>query len=276
MTKLMAFNYFGSKYTHLEFVLQHLPDAHTFVDVFGGSGVVILNKRPSVIEAYNDVSSTVVNFFRVLRSMPDELIMQIMLTPYAKEEYLYCYRSMNEGSDLERARKFFVVINQSFNGTFSRQTGWKMSTIVNNSAISESVSRWVRRVPNLVNIIDRLREIQILNHDYRSVLRKFDSDRTLFYCDPPYLHTERTNSNEYEHEMNLQDHEEFLNHCKKLKGKVLISGYESDLYNSELKEFNKVCGKKKTVGFFQSNKPEVLWMNYDVAEGMPLFNGDVA
>lgn len=264
--KLIAFYYFGGKFNHMDWVINKLPTTKSFVEVFGGSGIIILNKPAVKIETYNDINSTVVNFFRVLRERPEELLEKIYLTPYAKDEYLYCYKNLNEGDDLERARKFYVVVNQSFNGSISRQTGWKMSTVESRANISEALSRWLSKLPNLQAIIERLRHIQICNYDFRVIFEKFDSPDTLFYCDPPYMHETRCSNNEYEFEMSGPDHKELLNLAVNAKGKVAISGYDNDLYNNLLKDFWKCKGPVKKTTLFHSERQEILWTNYDPIE----------
>lgn len=266
MKKIIPFNYFGGKFSHLDWILPLLPPTKTYVEVFGGSGVVLLNRQPSRIEAYNDINSVIVNFFTVLRCNPEELISRIYLTPYSIEEYQFCYQHMNEGDDIERARRFFVAVNQSFNGSYSRQTGWKMSTIHSRAKVSEAVNRWLNKIPNLEYTVARLRQVQICNHDYKVIFEKFDSADCLFYCDPPYLHEVRCNKNEYDHELSIQEHIEFLHSASQLQGKIAISGYDSDLYNSHLSGFFKTEAKDKRTGLFHSMKREILWTNYDPQE----------
>jgi DNA adenine methylase len=271
--KLIAFTYFGGKFMHADFVISKLPQTKSFVEVFGGSAVIMINKPPVQIETYNDINSRVVNFFKVLRENPDKLLEQIYLTPYAREEYIYDYNHINEGDELERARKFFVTVNQSFCGTTSRQTGWKMSTNETRANISEAISRWLSKIPNLQVIVERLRKIQITNFDFRVIFEKFDSPNTIFYCDPPYMHDVRCNNNDYEFEMSQQDHIELLNLAMSAKGKVAISGYDNELYNDLLKGFHKSIGPVKKVTLFHSERQEILWTNYDPLEafGQSLF-----
>ncbi len=262
-TRLIPFNYFGGKFNHVDWVIKHLPQTKSYVEVFGGSGIVLLNKKPTKIETYNDISGTLVNFFKVLRAQPEELISNIFLTPYAREEYFHCYQHMKEGNDLERARKFFVVVNQSFNGTYTRQTGWKMSTKETRALTSEAVSRWVSKLPNLIKIVERLKSVQITNFDFRTIFEKFDGSETLFYCDPTYLPETRYSNKEYEFEMSVEDHKDLLEICKAAKGKVAISGYDSPLYNKYLKGFHKSTAKEKQGTLFHSKRQEVLWTNYN-------------
>jgi DNA adenine methylase len=61
-----------------------------------------------------------------------------------------------------------------------------------------------------------------------------DSDSTLFYLDPPYLHETRTAKKAYEFEMTRNDHEGLLGLIRTLEGKVFISGYRSTLYDDAL------------------------------------------
>ena len=74
MGKSIAFGWYGGKYSHLDWLLPLLPPSQHFCDVFGGSAAVIINRRPSPVETYNDIHSEVVNFFRVLRDQKELLV----------------------------------------------------------------------------------------------------------------------------------------------------------------------------------------------------------
>lgn len=89
MTKLTPFYWYGGKTSHLKFLLPLINSTphSTYVESFGGSAAVLLNKEPSGVEVYNDIYSDVVNFFRILRDKKDELIESISLTPYSREEF---------------------------------------------------------------------------------------------------------------------------------------------------------------------------------------------
>jgi DNA adenine methylase len=73
----------------------------------------LLNRQPSPVETYNDLDGEVVNFFRVLRDRQEELIKSIGLTPFAREELrIATEESIDNLSELERARRFFVCARQ--------------------------------------------------------------------------------------------------------------------------------------------------------------------
>ncbi|MGH9352527.1 MAG: DNA adenine methylase, partial [Terriglobia bacterium] len=115
--KLIAFGWYGGKFSHLDWLLPLLPECHHYCEPFGGSAAVLLNREPSPVETYNDLDGEVVNFFRVLRDQKEELLEVIGLTPFSREEFFIAV-SKNGGniSNLERARRFFVRARQARTG----------------------------------------------------------------------------------------------------------------------------------------------------------------
>ena len=85
--KLILFGWYGGKYSHLDWLLPLLPECHHYCEPFAGSAAVLLNRKPSPIETYNDLDGEVCNFFRVLREQGDELTRVIALTPFSREEF---------------------------------------------------------------------------------------------------------------------------------------------------------------------------------------------
>lgn len=117
MGKVIAFGWYGGKYSHLDWLLPLLPKATHYCEHFGGSAAVLLNREPAPVETYNDIDSELVNFFRVLREQKDALIEAIGLTPFSREEFeLAIAPPTQDISDLERARRFFVRARQVRSG----------------------------------------------------------------------------------------------------------------------------------------------------------------
>lgn len=85
--KVIAFGWYGGKYSHLNWLLPLLPATTHYCEPFGGSAAVLLNRAPSPVETYNDLHGEVVNFFRVLRDKKEALIEAIGLTPFSREEF---------------------------------------------------------------------------------------------------------------------------------------------------------------------------------------------
>ena len=64
--RLIAFGWYGGKYSHLDWLLPLLPECHHYCEPFGGSAAVLINRPPAPVETYNDIDGEVANFFRVL------------------------------------------------------------------------------------------------------------------------------------------------------------------------------------------------------------------
>ena len=79
------------------------------------------------------------------------------------------------------------------------------------------------------------------------------------YLDPPHLWGTR-NGKQYKHEMPDEEHEKLLEELLQSQAKIMISGYDSELYNKYLKDWNRVEMKNCA----EQGKPrmEVIWMNY--------------
>jgi DNA adenine methylase len=72
------------------------------------------------------------------------------------------------------------------------------------------------------------------------LIRREDGTGTLFYCDPPYLHETRTAQQTYgEFEMSEENHRELLDLLRSVRGKVMLSGCSSRLYDDGLAGCNR-------------------------------------
>src|SRR5688500_6940236 len=115
--KKIAFGWYGGKFSHLDWLLPLLPEAHHYCEPFAGSAAILLNREPSPVETYNDIDGEIVNFFRVLRDKRGALVEAIGLTPFSREEFYLSLNGTGKGfSDLERARRFFVRARQARTG----------------------------------------------------------------------------------------------------------------------------------------------------------------
>lgn len=219
------YGYMGCKLTSLHHILPRLPYAHVFVDVFGGSGTVTLNRKKSNIEVFNDRHAGVVSFFRTLRDpvQCEHLIEQISLSVYAREEFIKLkdeFYKRDFESDLERAYAWYMLVVMSYAGNARTLQRWLPEST------SSRVCRLYERVPHLPAIMERFSRVLVENLDWRTCLRDYDSPQTVFYLDPPYV-----DSNVYKLKMSRDDHAEMCNIIMSLKGFVMLSGVPNDLYD---------------------------------------------
>jgi DNA adenine methylase len=128
-----------------------------------------------------------------------------------------------------------------------------------------NVSEWLSAVDGLSDIHARLRRVLIEGIPALDLIRREDGSETLFYCDPPYLHETRTATSAYTFEMEEADHRELLNVLRQCKGKVMLSGYPSELYDSALVGWSRHAfdlPNNAANGREKRRETEVLWCNF--------------
>lgn len=264
----IVFGWYGGKFSHLDWLLPLLPTCHHYCEPFSGSAAVLLNRAPSPVETYNDIDGDVVTFFRVLRDHHEDLIRAISLTPFSREEYHQAiYDSSADITDVERARRFYIKARQTRTGLAQTASlgRWANCKDTSRSGMSGVVSRWLGGVDALDEIARRLIRVQIENRPAVDLIRLYDSAKTLFYCDPPYLHATRGDTKAYGFEMDENQHREFAKTVNECVGMVAVSGYDHPLMEQLFPagRWFKSMGLDKTIHSTKGTRQEVLWTNYD-------------
>lgn len=227
----------------------------------------MFNKSRSNIETVNDLDGNVVNLFEWIKRDPERLAHEIYYTPYARQVYDSSYE--DSGKDgFEKAVNFFIRLNMGYGfRTNGEKVGWKNDIQGRERAYASQ--DWCDLPNKIMQAAERLRGVQIENRQAVELIERFNYPNVLIYCDPPYVLSTR-HGKQYREEMTDDDHIRLLEALKAHKGPVLISGYESELYNDMLQDwyreettcYSQVCSKKK----------EVLWMNYRPAGQISIFD----
>ncbi len=269
MSKLIAFGWYGGKYSHLDWLLPLLPETTHYCEPFGGSAAALINRQPSPVETYNDAHGELVNFFRVLREQKDALVEAIGLTPFSRAEFEAAIKDSPEGlSELERARRFYILARQVRTGLAQKASAgrWAHCLLSSRAGMAGAVSRWLGAVEDLPLIAQRLLRVQIENAPAIEVIKRYDSEETLFYCDPPYPHDSRGDPNAYANEMTDIQHRELAEVLRSVRGKVAVSGYRCALMEQLYGDWNRTEAKEKTIHSVKTTRTEILWTNYEIEE----------
>jgi DNA adenine methylase len=268
----------GKHYLAAKIVALMQPHLH-YVEPFFGGGRVLFARDPEdsrlwvssaashrgVSEIANDINGRLINFWRV---MQDENLFQRFLRtveaiPLSRDEWEGAHAHEYGKDSVKDAVAFFVDARQS------RAANMKGFTSLTRNrtrrGMNGNVSEWLSAVDGLPEVHARLRRVAIENIPGVELIRREDADSTLFYCDPPYLHETRTATNAYEFEMTTDEHRLLLQTLRACKGKVMLSGYRSGLYDGLLKSWNRhtfdlpnnaAGGKEK------GRETEVVWCNF--------------
>jgi DNA adenine methylase len=243
--------------------MQFFPPHWRYVEPFGGAAGVLLRKRRSHAEVYNDLDGDIVNFFRVLRDPEQcaQLIRACELTPYAREEWALAYEDTD--CPVERARRTAIRAAMGFGsaGATKGTGGFRIDT---ERAYSTAMHNWAAYPSCLAAIGERFTGVLIENRPAIDVMRQHDAPDTLHFVDPPHLPSTRQlgGNRYYRHEMSQIEHEELLEALVSLKGCVVLSGYPSDLYVSRLKGWQTHQTKARIAAHRGTGmRTEMVWLN---------------
>jgi len=213
----------GNKRMHLDKVLPLLPYTSRFVDVFGGSGVVLLNTPFHELDVFNDINSHVANFFRCLahRATKRRLIHQIEMHVHSRELFEEYREDKDSIEDpVDRAVAWFYTIETSFS-RLGRHYGRNMQA-------SFETRRVYERLKYFEQVHLRVRHCYIENKNAFDLAMEYDAPDTVFYMDPPYINNP---TGTYKH--NEINHHNLLQLIGMLQGHVVLSGEPNDLYDSQ-------------------------------------------
>lgn len=258
--------YHGGKWKLADWIMTHFPPHKVYVEPFGGAASVLMQKKRSYAEVYNDKWDAVVNVFQVLRDAEkaERLKKLLELTPFSRSEFNLAFRRRPKlGGDVECAR---LTILRSYAGFGSASTNGEYSTgfrCNSNRSGTTPAHDWVNYPSHIRSFVERLSAVVIENRDALDVIVQHDGPETLFYVDPPYPHSSRNmlrGNASYAVEMADEDHASLAEVLKSVSGMVVLSGYRCKLYDRDLYPDWKSVEREHWADGARP-RTEVLWLN---------------
>lgn len=224
-----AVPYIGGKWRLAPKILDRLPPHAVYVEPFSGAASVLFAKSPALVECLNDLEGAVANFFRVLRE-PDTrqaLLDRLLWTPYSRDLFRELCATDPPGDPVAAAWRFYTLARQSYGGYRPGQacaaaagrtrSRWRRDMFPR-SASSGASARMANHLDALDALGARLRSVYIESQDFAQVVERWDSPRTLFYADPPYMDCEA-----YYNGFAADDHARLAELLNRVEGRVALS-----------------------------------------------------
>ncbi len=246
----------GGKFYLAKRITGYYPRHKIYVEPFAGGLNCLLNKFRAEVEIANDIDPDVINLYKTIihTRKPFRDIR------YDESIFLQAKRSQPH-DEVSRAVKFFIVNRMSRDG-LGEDFSWSDRE---RGGRPGDENAWETLIASINDIGDRLRGTVFYNEDFHSIIERYDTPETLFYCDPTYLHETRTHTSTYRYEMSKYDHRRLLARIVDCKGKIIISGYDSDLYNQTLNGWHKVVfdmPNHSAQTKIKERRQEIIWRNF--------------
>src|SRR3990167_6033921 len=254
----------GGKYYLTGWLSQYIPEHTVYVEPFCGAGHLLFSKEPSQVEVINDADSRLISFFELLKddTKRSRLIQTLDNMLYSRRLWQNIRSMWKQGNlpqdEIERVSQWFYLNRSTFAGD-QKRGGFAMPSITGRNPVQS----FRNAVDSLKAIAERLRNVCIENLPYAEVIRRYDSETTLFYCDPPYWDSEHYYGDSFSHE----DHHRLSELLHGKKGQAMVSRYSNGLYDDLYRgwnryEYQSFKGSYKSEGEEKPKTNEVLYTNF--------------
>lgn len=249
----------GGKNKLISKLLPLIPEHKGYVEVFGGSAVLLLNKEPSKWEVLNDFDSNLMNFWSVVQKAHDQFIKSFeweLVSRERFEEYKIKYKNNDYEDAIERAKIFYYLVRSCF------------AADMKNPVFGASKDRNRLRIDkiedDIKSVYQRLQSVTIENKSFEDIFKIYDSPDTFFYLDSPYRNTKQYATGKFTDEMFAK----LAECCKNAKGKWLYTINNDEYIRGLFKDFNiidhevwySVCKTDNGRADFK----ELIITNYDI------------
>jgi DNA adenine methylase len=255
-----AVKWHGGKAYLASRIVSMLPDHDAYVEPFAGGLSVLLNKPRSRLEVAGDVDSGLVEFYTTLRDSSVALIDRLRSIPYTAASFAWALEADGETDPVEAAARF-LVRNRFSRGGLGKTFAWSDRL---RGGQPGDLNAWETILGELPRIAERLHGVQLDQCDALDLIRHHDGPDTLFYLDPPYLHSTRTARDAYRHELSDQEHSRLLETIVGIRGMVVLSGYRSAVYDQTLRSWERhqfEMPNHSGQGRTKQRRIEVVWLN---------------
>jgi len=272
-------SYIGGKSRVSKFIIPYIPkDIETYVEVFGGMFWVFfkmnLDDYPNLKKiVYNDFNKLNVNIFNCIKDY-DKFSEIIDEYPSQNSEMFYEFQKELFGDnkidvdlskpDYHIACKYIYLLSQVWSGTNVSKA--KFIDLKGKYKSKFDTFKDKLKNPKWQKYFDLIETTE--NMDFGDCIKKYDNEKTYFYCDPPYHMTEKYYVN---HEFGLETHQRLAECLVKMEGKFALSYYDfpqlsewfpKDKFIWKSKLFKKAAAAK--AGVKQNSGEELLIMNYGI------------
>lgn len=216
------FKWVGGKSRLRKFIIPILPEHTCYIEPFAGAAWVLFGKPPSDVEIINDIDQELINFFRIVKEKPEELVASFEWELVSRAEFeRLASMDLTQATDIERAHRFFYIIMAGWGGELNYP---RFATSITDGGHGNRLIGGLKTLRDrLEPVHKRLRTVIIENLDWLKCVDRYDREGTVMYLDPPYP----GNGANYFHNMRDWDaHQNLADRLAKARCKWIVSSYD--------------------------------------------------
>lgn len=253
----------GGKHYQAKFIIKQFVDHRIYAEPFAGAAAVFFRKEnltgkvPGYREVLNDLDGEIYTFFKVLRERPQELVDKLKATPYARRSAQS--KNWPKKTELDRAVALAVSLYQCFAGRPGASWGFSKQGCSHPNV-------WKNLPEKLIQAAERILDVYLESSDFERCIRTWDTEQTLFFCDPPYVGHEDCYQVSFDHE----DHLRLARTLRSIKGRALVTYYDHRLVRKLYRGWRilersvSVPSRKVASGQKRPRRIELYLMNYGI------------
>ncbi|WP_341285328.1 DNA adenine methylase [Priestia megaterium] len=252
--------WFGGKFYLAEELISLMPKHHCYVEPFGGGGHVLTKKERSKVEVYNDIDAGLINFLMTLRNSRKEILSKLETLYTSRNLFYQMLEEPIPEDPMEKAVRWYYLLRHTLIPNNSeKKSGYRSGK---KKSVAEDFQNSVVRLQQFEK---RLRTVNIEMLDFKECIRRYDSEQTLFFVDPPYVGRESM----YKGGWTEDAHRELAELLRNIKGKALVTYYPDPLINELYDGWRRheketyVGTVAKEDGHKKKKETELFLMNYD-------------
>jgi DNA adenine methylase len=240
-------------------------NASYFVEVFGGSGVTthaVAKSGAFKAVVYNDADDLLTDVFTAVRDIPQEVAWRLLTLPCSRRYHQRVARAVKTGeikywSRADRAAAVIFYHHMSYAGAANRTSSFFGARIRPNGTITARCGELAEIATAVLDWAVAWRSVVVENLDFRDAIRRYDSEKTLFYLDPPYI-AERW-GRYYRRQFEHRDMQDLLALLQSIRGRFVLKLTDRNLRYGYIREFVRnysveetgvrVTNRRKTEGY---------------------------
>lgn len=222
------FKWVGGKSRLRKQIINLLPPHTCYVEPFAGAAWVLFAKPPSPVEVLNDKDQDLINFFRIVKEKPEQLIASFEWELVSRAEFeRLAQLDPLQLTDIERAHRFYYLIMAGWGGELNYP---RFQTSITDGGHGNRLFGALQTLrERLMPVYERLRTVIIENLDWQECVNRYDRPGTVMYIDPPYP----DNGCNYVHNMrDVKDHKILVARLKKASCKWILSSYDTEFIHT--------------------------------------------